>query len=56
MLKWNKDKNKYDIIKNNKFSRHDMMDKDSETIFKFMAGVAFFILLISVVCILQAVK
>ena len=54
MLKWNKQEGRYEITKNSKFSRHDMMDKDSEKIYRFMAGFAFFTFLIAFLMLVQS--
>ena len=54
MLKWNKEKERYETTKNQKFSRHDMMDKDAEVMYRCMAGVAFFILRVAVSMFVQS--
>jgi hypothetical protein len=47
MLKWNKDKNKFDIIRRNKTSRYSQQPDQLEWFCWFGTGVAFFILLLT---------
>tara|TARA_Y100000593_G_scaffold84754_1_gene160701 strand:- start:1108 stop:1275 length:168 start_codon:yes stop_codon:yes gene_type:complete len=54
MLKWNKDKERYESVKNKKFSRHDIMGADEEIAYRFMAGTAFMLLLITITMLVQS--
>lgn len=47
MLKWNKDKNKFDIIRRNKTSRCSEQPNLAEWFFWFKTGGLLFILLLS---------
>jgi len=55
MLRWNKKKNRFDVTsRKNNISRHDLNCGKSEKIFRFMAGIAFFIFILSLWLIFEA--
>jgi len=55
MLLWNKDKNRFDVLRRkNNTSRHDLNCGHSEKIFRCMAGIGFFIFILSLWLIFKA--
>ena len=53
MLKWNKEKERYESVKNKKFSRHQMMGTDEEISYRFMAGGAFIVFAVAITMLLE---